>query len=96
MATKSTGKTTNRSSNTTRSNSRSGSKSTTRSNSSRSASSRSTSNKRTPNKNTKAYEKQRAAERAEAATPPENLREIYTIIFFAVNLILVLGTYGVC
>lgn len=96
MATKSTGKTTNRSSNTTRSNSRSGSKSTTRSNSSRSASTRSTSNKRTPNKNTKAYEKQRAAERAEAATPPENLREIYTIIFFAVNLILVLGTYGVC
>ena len=35
---------------------------------------------RTSNKNTKAYQKQREMERAEAATPPENLREIYAII----------------
>ena len=87
MATKSTGKTTNRSSSSTRNGSKNGS---------RSNSGRSSSNNRTPNKNTKAYAKMREAERAEAATPPENLREIYTIIFFAVNLILVLGTYGVC
>jgi len=83
MATKSTGKTTKRSSNSTR-------------NSSKKSSGRSASNTRTPNKNTKAYAKMKAQERAEAATPPENLREIYTIIFFAINLILVLGTYGVC
>ena len=51
---------------------------------------------KTPNKNTKAYEKQRALEREEAKTPPENLREIYAIICFAINLLLVLGTYGVC
>ncbi len=52
--------------------------------------------KRTPNKNTKAYQRQKAAERAEAKTPPENLRDIYAIVFFAINLILILGTYGVC
>ena len=51
---------------------------------------------RTPNRNSKAYIKKRAAEREEAKTPPENLRDIYTIVFFAINLILVLGTYGVC
>ena len=28
--------------------------------------------------------------------PPERVREIYLITFFAINLILVLGTYGVC
>ena len=60
---------------------------------------RSTSGKNTsraPRKSTKAYERQREAERAEAKTPPENLLEIYVIICFAINLILVLGTYGVC
>ena len=51
---------------------------------------------KTPNKNTKAYAKKRAQERAEAKTPPENLRDIYAVVFFAFNLILVLGTYGVC
>ena len=51
---------------------------------------------RTTNKNTKAYEKQRQMEREEAMTPPETKREIYAVICFALNLILVLGTYGVC
>ena len=27
---------------------------------------------------------------------PERIREIYLFIFFAINLVLVLGTYGVC
>ena len=28
--------------------------------------------------------------------PPERLREIYLFIYFAINLVLILGTYGVC
>ena len=52
--------------------------------------------KTTPNKNTKAYQKQRQLEIEEAKTPPENLREIYAIVCLAINLILVLGTYGLC
>ena len=73
-------------------------KSTTKSRStstSRSTNSRSTT-KKTPNKNTKAYQKQRELEIEEAKTPPENLREIYAIVCFAINLLLILGTYGVC
>ena len=66
-----------------------------KSSSSKTSSSRSTTRK-TPNKNTKAYKAMREQELEEAKTPPENLREIYAIVCFAVNLILVLGTYGVC
>ncbi|MBR6402418.1 MAG: DNA translocase FtsK [Eubacterium sp.] len=51
---------------------------------------------KTPRKNTKAYERQRALEREEAKTPPENLREIYAIVCFTLTLLLVLGTYGIC
>ena len=51
---------------------------------------------KTPAKNTKAYERQRALEIEEAKTPPENLRDIYAIVCFTINLLLVLGTYGVC
>ena len=51
---------------------------------------------RKPNKNTKAYQRQRELELEEAKTPPENLVEIYALICLAINLILVLGTYGVC
>ena len=60
---------------------------------------RTTSNNKTnrkPNKNTKAYAKMREQERLEAQTPPENKREIYTIVVFAINLILLLGSFGVC
>ena len=99
MANKSSATTTKRKSTSSSSGSRSSSSrnSSGRSSSSRGGSSRSTSNsRRTPNKNTKAYAKQREIERAEAATPPENLREIYAIIMFAVNLLLILGTFGVC
>ena len=32
----------------------------------------------------------------EAKMPPERMREIYLFVFLAFNLILVLGTYGVC
>ena len=53
-------------------------------------------NNRKPNKNTKAYAKMREQERLEAQTPPENKREIYTIVVFAINLILLLGSFGVC
>ena len=49
-----------------------------------------------PRKNTKAYERQRELERQEAMTPPETKREIYALICFAINLVLVLGTYGIC
>ena len=51
---------------------------------------------KTPGKNTKAYERQRAIEREEAKTPPENIRDIYAIVCFTFCLLLVLGTYGVC
>lgn len=51
---------------------------------------------KTPRKNTKAYERQRAIEREEAKTPPENIRDIYAIVCFTFCLLLVLGTYGVC
>ena len=51
---------------------------------------------KTPRKNTKAYERQRALEREEAKTPPENLREIYAIVCFTLTLLLILGTYGIC
>ena len=76
-----------------------------RSNGSRNSSSRSntsrtrgsgSNNKKMPNKNTKAYARMRQQEREEAKTPPENRKEIYIIVFFAINLILILGTYGVC
>ena len=52
--------------------------------------------KKTPNKNTKAYQKQRELELEEAKTPPENLMEIYAFVCIGINLILVLGTYGLC
>ncbi len=55
-----------------------------------------TSNKTTPRKNTKAYQKQMEMDRAEAKTPPENLMEIYAFICLGINLLLVLGTYGLC
>ncbi|MBP3233007.1 MAG: DNA translocase FtsK [Eubacterium sp.] len=62
-----------------------------------SSSGRTNSTKRkTTNKNTKAYQKQRQLEIEEAKTPPENLLEIYAIVCLAINLILVLGTYGLC
>ncbi len=47
-------------------------------------------------KNTRAYEIERQREREEAMTPPETRREVYAIICFAINLLLMLGTYGVC
>ncbi|SNU05596.1 DNA translocase FtsK [Lachnospiraceae bacterium] len=69
----------------------------TKSGTKKSSSARSSSTKRkTPNKNTKAYQKQRQLEIEEAKTPPENLLEIYAIVCLAINLILVLGTYGLC
>ena len=55
-----------------------------------------TNNNRRPNKNTKAYAKMREQERLEAKTPPENKKEIYTIVVFALNLILLLGSFGIC
>ncbi len=70
-----------------------------RSNSNRSGSSSSkknTTGKNSPKKGTKAYERARAEERMEAKMPPERMREIYLFVFLAFNLILVLGTYGVC
>ncbi len=52
--------------------------------------------RKTTNKNTKAFQKQRELDLAEAKTPPENLMEIYAFICIGINLILVLGTYGLC
>ena len=28
--------------------------------------------------------------------PPERIREIYLFVYFAINLVLILGTYGIC
>ena len=60
------------------------------------SSNRKPSNNRKPNKNTKAYAKMREQERLEAQTPIENKKEIYTIVVLAINLILLLGSFGVC
>ena len=81
----------------------SGSRASGKSTSGRSTSSRSTSGRSTSGRNTSS--KTATRQRAEDISamdeevyrlPPERKREIYLFIFFAINLVLILGTYGVC
>ncbi len=69
---------------------------TTKSTSSRSTSSRNNSGRSTSTRTRAAENEQMVMDEAEYRLAPERIREIYLFIFFAINLVLVLGTYGVC